>query len=278
MSLSPQDLRDTVMQRFADACQDDDRIRAAFLGGSGGSGTADAWADIDLYLIIGDEDYDPFFEQRNAFVDQLGTTVFRETLNIGFDVVAFIMDTGVDGELIFHRVSGLDDLRTGPIRSVIDRAGILEGRAFPLSYPTHAEVAEELTVVLNWFWRDALHVARAIARDRPWTAYGFLEKLRGGCQYLIAQTRQENVVRPDQFVPFDGYEALDHIGTAPELELLRGSIVPLERDALLASLWSLIGVYERVAPKLAERFGVNYPADAAAVVKRRLNDLGMSAD
>lgn len=265
---------DRIVRQFTDICGEDVRIQAAFLGGSRGSGTADAWADIDLYVVIADEDYDEVFAERDAFLDRLGSTVFREALDIGFDVVAFIMDSGVDGELIFHRASGLNDLHTGPIRLVIDRAGLLQGRTFPLRYPTEDEVAEELPVVLNWFWRDALHLTRALARDRLWTAYGFLEKLRGGCQYLIVQARRGDVAQPSQFVPFDGYEALDHIGAAPELEILRESIVPLERGALLASLRTLIGIYERIAPELAGRYGVDYPAGAADVVKRRLDALG----
>jgi hypothetical protein len=265
---------DRIVRQFTDICREDVRIQAAFLGGSRGSGTADAWADIDLYVVIADDDYDGFFGERDVFLDLLGATAFRETLNIGFDVVAFIMDSGVDGEVIFHRVSGLDDLHTGPIRPVIDRAGLLQGRTFPLRYPTQDEVAEDLPVVLNWFWRDALHLTRAIARDRFWTAYGFLEKLRGGCQYLIVQARRGDVAQPSYFVPFDGYEALDHIGAAPEPDMLRESVVPLEREALLASLWTLIGIYERIAPELAGRYGIDYPASAADVVKKRLDALG----
>jgi predicted nucleotidyltransferase len=267
--------RDEVVRRFMDACQDDARIQAALIGGSVGSGTADAHADIDLFVVLADDDYDAFFAERDAFLDRLGTPVFRETLNMGFDVLAFIMESGVDGEVLFHRVSEVDDLHTGPFRMVIDRAALLQGRTFPHAYPTGEAVAEELPVVLAWFWRDTLHFTRAIARDRLWTAYGFLEKLRGGCQYLIAQVQAGNVQRSDHFVPFDGYEALDHVGESPELSMLRESLCSLERDVMVRSAGTLVDIYQRLAPLIAEIHGQDYPDEAATVVMRRLGSLTM---
>jgi len=39
-----------VMNRFVAACQADERVVAAFLGGSYARGTTDAYSDLDLYL------------------------------------------------------------------------------------------------------------------------------------------------------------------------------------------------------------------------------------
>jgi hypothetical protein len=271
MSPAIVDAREEVFVRFRAACEGDARIRAAFIGGSVGSGTADSWADIDLFVVLADDDYDAFFANRNVFLDRLGTPVFRETLNIGFDVLAFIMDSGVDGELIFHRVSGLDDLHTGPFLPVIDRAGLLQGRTFPHMYPTGEDVAAELSVVLAWFWRDALQFTRAIARGRLWTAYGFLEKLRAGCQYLIVQAQPRNEPSPDHFVPFDGYEALDHLEHSPELQMLRGSLCSLEREAMARSARTLMDIYQRLGPSIALTHGLACPSEVATVVMRRFD-------
>lgn len=43
-----------VVARFVAACQADERVLAAFLGGSYAAGTADARSDLDLYAIISD--------------------------------------------------------------------------------------------------------------------------------------------------------------------------------------------------------------------------------
>src|SRR5579883_3048545 len=64
--------RQTVINRFVAACQSDERVVAAFLGGSYARDTADTYSDLDLYLITTDESYDDFFADREAFIRQLG--------------------------------------------------------------------------------------------------------------------------------------------------------------------------------------------------------------
>ena len=60
------------LDRFVEACQTDERVAAAFLGGSYGSGAADAFSDLDLYLVTTDGAYDDFFAGREAFLGRLG--------------------------------------------------------------------------------------------------------------------------------------------------------------------------------------------------------------
>ena len=61
-----------VMNRFVAACQADERVVAAFLGGSYARDTTDAYSDLDFGLIITDEAYDDFFAGRAAFIRRLG--------------------------------------------------------------------------------------------------------------------------------------------------------------------------------------------------------------
>ena len=65
-----------VLNRFVAACQSDERVVAAFLGGSYARGTADGYSDLDLGLITTDEAYEDFVAQREAFIRQLGEPVF----------------------------------------------------------------------------------------------------------------------------------------------------------------------------------------------------------
>jgi len=53
-------------------------VVAAFLGGSFVSGTADEYSDLDLYLVIREDDYQGFLNNRQEFMRQLGTPVFAE--------------------------------------------------------------------------------------------------------------------------------------------------------------------------------------------------------
>ena len=50
-----------VISRFIAACQADERVVAAFLGGSYATGRADTYSDLDLFLITTDAAYADFF-------------------------------------------------------------------------------------------------------------------------------------------------------------------------------------------------------------------------
>src|SRR5713226_8777723 len=89
-----------VLNRFVAAGLADERVVAAFLGGSYARGTADAYSDLDLYLITTDETYDNFKASREAFLRQLGEPVFMEDFDeYGFDMVIFIFTDGTEGKL-----------------------------------------------------------------------------------------------------------------------------------------------------------------------------------
>src|SRR6266702_2533050 len=87
-----------VMNRFVAAGLADERVVAAFLGGSYARDAADAYSDLDLYLITTDEAYDDFFAGRKAFLRLLGEPVFLEDYHGGgFDMVFFIFPDGTEG-------------------------------------------------------------------------------------------------------------------------------------------------------------------------------------
>src|SRR6266705_1411799 len=67
-----------VMNRFVAAGLADERVVAAFLGGSYARGTTDEYSDLDLYLITTDEAYDDFFAGREAFLRLLGEPLLLE--------------------------------------------------------------------------------------------------------------------------------------------------------------------------------------------------------
>ncbi|HEV2072993.1 MAG TPA: aminoglycoside 6-adenylyltransferase [Thermomicrobiales bacterium] len=276
MSFPMADARSEVFHRFTTACQDDARIQAAFLGGSHGAGTADAYSDLDLYLFIADESYEDFFADRANFLRRLGEPVFQEDFNgFGFDLMAFILANGVDGELVLERSSRADNIQNGPFVPVVDRGGLLQERDFPIRLPSAAERADVLRMALLWFWRDIIHITRAIARDRPWTAYGYLEEMRHKCVDLLTLAQGRDEESPEPFVPVNGFAVLERVTYEAELALLRSSLGPLDRSALLASTRALIQIYQRLGPPLAKHHGLPYPNQLAALTLKQFD--GMDA-
>jgi predicted nucleotidyltransferase len=126
----------TLLHRFVSTCEKDERIVAAFLGGSLVTEKADEWSDVDIYLITTEDGYDSFFAERQAFVRGLGEPVFLEDFNdFGFDMVLFTFPDGTEGELALARESRFEHIHGGPYEVLVDKKGVLAGKTFPLYQP-----------------------------------------------------------------------------------------------------------------------------------------------
>src|SRR5437588_2823194 len=95
-----------ITNRFIAACHADDRVVAAFIGGSYARGTTDIYSDLDFGLIITDETYEYFLADREAFIRLLGEPVFLENYHeSGTDCVFSIFSDGTEVELALGRES-----------------------------------------------------------------------------------------------------------------------------------------------------------------------------
>jgi len=83
----------SFVDRFVKACLADDRIVAAFLGGSYVKGYADSYSDIDPCVITTGDYFEQFFNKRETFLRLLGNLVFLEDFdipNIAFYILLMI--------------------------------------------------------------------------------------------------------------------------------------------------------------------------------------------
>lgn len=261
------DQHPAFVKRFTEACQADERVVAAFLGGSYAAGTADAYADLDLYVITRDEAYDDFFAQRRAFLRRLGEPLFLEDFNaFGFDMLNFILAGGTEGELALARASHFTHIHGGPFTPLMDKQGLLAEVVFPLYKPTLAEQEHSLHRLIFWFWRDLSVFLKAMGRGQLWYAYGSLERARVKCVNLA----RLSVDFTDGGV---GYDKLEVAVPAEHLASLQATLCPLERAALLEAAERLIHCYQEIALPLAPLHGVTYPTDLAHLVSGRLERL-----
>jgi predicted nucleotidyltransferase len=96
--VQPSPPHQAIIDRFIAACQIDERVVAAFLGGSYARGTADTFSDLDLCLITTDDSHADFIAGREAFMRQLGEPVFLEDFDHP-DIVFYVFANGAEGEL-----------------------------------------------------------------------------------------------------------------------------------------------------------------------------------
>lgn len=258
-----------VLSRFVDACSADDRIAAAFLCGSHARGKADEYSDLDLGVITSDDALENVMAERAALVRQLGEPVFME--DFGHDRLAFfILADGTECEVVFGREGALEELDVGPIVTLVDKNGILDGTEFPLPQPDPEERREQLRQVLNWFWHDLSHFVAALGRGELWWAHGQLEALRRYCVNLV---RIEHGVEAQD----EAYEKLEKAVPVSDLAELQATFCPMERDAVLRAAVDVVSFFREHAPRVAEAYGSKYPAELERLMCDRLDRLSLGS-
>jgi predicted nucleotidyltransferase len=261
---------DTVIERFVALCSADDRIVAAFLGGSHARAEADEFSDLDLCVITTDEAHEEVVSGRQAIIERLGEPLFMDDFGLD-DIVFFILADGTEAELFFRRVSALDEIAdVGPYRTLLDKEGILAGAEFPVRGPDRAEQIEALTRLLQWFWHDLSHLIAALGRGQLWWAHGQLEALRRYCVNLI---RIEQNVEAQE----EAYEKREQATSTTRLSALQTSVSPMERGAMLRAAVEIVNFFRERAPVVASAYGLTYPAELEELMCARLDTLARDA-
>ncbi|HJS25603.1 MAG TPA: aminoglycoside 6-adenylyltransferase [Actinomycetota bacterium] len=254
---------DALITRLVERCAADDRIVAAFLGGSRVRGGADDHSDYDISVIVVDASYAELIAEKDGFVRLLGEPLFLE--DFGNENVAFVIFAdGVELELLFFREGDLPSIRSGPHRVLYDQAEILSGLEFPPPVLDPDEQMRELRNLLFWFWHDLGHFTAAIERGQLWWAVGQLEQLRRYCVSLI-RIEQGVEVEDEPFWKLDAAISTDR------LDPLRSTFVRVDRDELLRAGREILAFFRRQAPIVARTKGLSYPSELDALVGRHLD-------
>ena len=256
------------VKRFVEACQADDRIVAAILGGSYAKGYADSFSDLDLSVITTDDSFEEFSRERESFLRLLGDLLFLESF--GNPHIAFYMfadDT--EGELYFGRESQLDQIHAGKFHPLVDKKNILEGAVFAEEGPALADQIENLRSQVRVFWHELSHFVTAMQRGQIWWAQGQLEALRGICVNL--KRLQHNILDPE--VGEEPYFKVEKAMPTEPLSALKDTFVPLEKEAMLKAARVIVRYYLDIAPPLAQKHGVLYSQGLERVMLDRFQKL-----
>lgn len=256
------------VNRFVDACQTDERVVAAFLGGSYAKGKADQFSDIDLCVITTGETFEEFYNQRETFLQSLGEVVFLE--DFGFpNIVLFIYSDGTEGELNFGSEGHLDQIHSGPFRILLDKKNILKSAVFSEGVADTARQMEELHHNVDWFWHEMSHFITAIGRGQLWWARGQLEALRAKCVNLA---RLQNNFS-DMVVGEEPYFKVENEINVEKLASLKTTFCPMEKDAMLESVWLIVRFYQESGVQLCSTYGIPYPQSLERVMLEKLERL-----
>ena len=256
------------VERFVEACRADDRIVAAFLGGSHVKGYADAYSDVDLGLITTDSSFEEFLQQRETFLRTLGELVFLEDFDHP-DSVFYIFADDTEGELNIASESRLDQIHAGPFRVLVDKKNLLQGVEFSEAEPSSAGQLEKLRRQIQLFWHELSHFVTAMQRGQLWWAQGQLEALRAICVNLARL--QHNLLDAD--VGDEAYFKIETLMPVEKLSALKETFGPMEEGEILQAAFVTVRFYREIAPALAHKHGLLYSHDLERVMLDRLQRL-----
>jgi nucleotidyltransferase-like protein len=245
------DAREDTVSRFREACRREELIVAAFLGGSLAAGTADEASDVDIYAVTGAADYELFFARRVAFVHAWARPLLLlETLNfegLGFDMLHFVLEDGVCGELALGHSANFPVMHGGPHRVLVDKTGLLDGVTFTPHAPSASERRQQAERALNWFWLDLIQFRKQLYRRHLVAMAAQLARLRAHCSQLLAVARTENI-------------GVDVDAQSHRLEATLEISDPAEAAHAIGQL------HRDVGSRIASHLGLRYPTDAATLL------------
>ncbi|MGH2609096.1 MAG: nucleotidyltransferase domain-containing protein [Tepidiformaceae bacterium] len=260
-----------LIDRFTAACQQDERVAAAFLAGSYARGTADTHSDVDLGIITTDADHERFAAEKLEFARGLGEALFLEDFG-STQHLFLILSDGTECDITLGRESDFRDMNEGAYHVLVDKSGLLDRHVFPWRARPEVEQREALRRLLAWFWHDFGHLVKALERDELWFAQGELEILRGLCVNL-ARLRHNFA---DPYTGDEPYFKVEAAMPAHLLDALRGSFGLLDRASLIRSAGVVLPFYQDAARELAAAHDLAYPARLDALFAGRLARLGDS--
>jgi hypothetical protein len=247
------DPRESAISRFRDACQGEELIVAAFLGGSLAAGTADEASDMDIYAVTRAADYERLFVRRMAFVHLWAQPLLLlESLNfegLGFDMLHFVLDDGVHGELALGHADNFRVMHGGAHRVLVDKTGLLNGVTFAKYAPSAPERRQQVERALNWFWLDLIHFRKQRYRRHLVAMAAQLTRMRAHCNQLLAVARDQDL-------------SIDWHGLSDRLE------ETVELDDPAAAGRTIAQIHEELGSALAGHFGLPYPTAVAALLSR----------
>jgi predicted nucleotidyltransferase len=262
------DQHQDVVNRFIAACQADERIIAAFLGGSYAEGKADKYSDLDLFFITTDQAYETFLTERERFIRVLGEPLFLEDFGKthGYFV---IFSNGADCEIWFGRESHFHDIHGGSYKVLLDKKGVLAGAVFPIHVADEVEQIEVLRRQLDWFWHELSHFIKAMARQQLWFAYGQLEVLRQICVNLARL--QYNF--SDAYGGEEPYFKIEQVMPIEQLSPLQPAYCAMEYGPMLQAANIICSFYRDIAPSLAKVHNLTYQNGLETMLVSQLEDL-----
>jgi hypothetical protein len=114
-----------LYDRAVEVLEADPRVLSVRAGGSIRAGTADAWSDLDLEVVVAGADHEAFLAERHEWLAAITPTVFSRT-----PILPFIINSVTADGLTFDVVVWADEIPDFPPPPVRFAVGLLSGQTY----------------------------------------------------------------------------------------------------------------------------------------------------
>lgn len=181
MELAEKELeRNDLISRASEALAADSRVVAAWLTGSLGRRDADAYSDVDLWIVVRDEHMEAVREGRRHFVDVLGQPVLISEAPQNVPPGGAYLLTLYPGKYGPQHVDWNwlpQSTATLPPDALVlfDHAGLPTAEVARNEPPQGDELAEAITQECAFFWAMCAVVAKYIARRKSYNVLTLMD-------------------------------------------------------------------------------------------------------
>jgi Nucleotidyltransferase domain len=249
--MTPQDTIETI----SDAMHEAEFVRALFLSGSYGTGLQDEFSDLDFLAIVEADRLEEFAAVWRKSVEQVGLIVLWWDRRVKGTLINAITKDWLRIDVVAGDASQLSNHARDKLRMIFDKDDFLA--SLPETRPSPQLNAERLFYDIQEFIRIMGLLPLAIGRNEMVNAVTGLSYLR---RILI-----DFFIADFGATDRGGALNLNRLITPDQNELLR-SLPPLvpERAAVIEGYLAYAKAFLPTARKLAERHGIEWPAEFEA--------------
>lgn len=258
------------IERIKAAAQDETSIRALFVAGSYGRGTADAFSDLDFLAVAAPNDHEEVVRAWRRTLDGLAEIVFWNARGERARVLNAITSDWLRCDLLLVGPDGLARRARDRLRPLIDRDGLFD--ALPASLPSKEPDEARVRAIVEEFIRVLGLLTVAAGRGEYYLGVTGATLLRDQLVKLML----EEVSDPDP----GGALHLSRVLPPGRMQALES--LPFPRPIRSEVIHAHIAVARDFFPRaraLASRLGMAWPEEFEAATRRVLErHLGQEAD
>ncbi|MDJ1134466.1 nucleotidyltransferase domain-containing protein [Streptomyces iconiensis] len=251
---------DGLISRISQVLQDEQRVLAAWLSGSRGRGTADAYSDVDVWLVVAADDVRDFTEDWPKLCDRITPTVLRQQVR-GGPVFNAVTPEWLRFDVAIGTPEDVPSRSRSTLKPLFDRAGLTE-RLKPEGEPLGPDAAKVAGLTTE-FLRVLGLLPVVIGRQE----YVVAASGAGLLRQLLIQLMLEDVAVEDR----GGVLHLDGLLPPERMRTLSG-LPPIEatRSAAVEGHLACARAFLPLARELHGRCGLEWPRELEEAARRHL--------